>query len=48
MTIELTDFELSVIYDALNNIEYSTDDDTILDAADEIMTKIYNLTKENV
>jgi hypothetical protein len=45
-SVELTDAELDVIYDALSEHEVSVDDEQVLDAIYNVGAKFYSLNKE--
>jgi hypothetical protein len=45
-SVELTDAELDVIFDALGEHEISIDDEETLDAIYDINAKFYSLNKE--
>jgi len=45
-SVELTDSELDVIFDALGEHEISIDDEETLDAIYDINAKFYSLNKE--
>ena len=45
-SVELTESELDVIFDALNEHEISIDDEEVLDAIYNVGAKFYSLNKE--
>jgi hypothetical protein len=45
-SVELTDSELDVIFDALGEHEVSVDDEEVLDAIYNVGAKFYSLNKE--
>jgi len=45
-SVELTDAELDVIYDALSEHEVSVDNEEVLDAIYNVGAKFYSLNKE--
>jgi hypothetical protein len=45
-SVELTDADLDIIYDALIEHEVSVDDEQVLDAIYNINAKFYSLNKE--
>jgi len=45
-SVELTDAELDVIFDALGEHEVSVDDEQVLDAIYNVGAKFYSLNKE--
>lgn len=47
-TLVFTDAELNVIYDALTELGYSTDDYETLELISTVEGKIYNESKQNV
>jgi len=45
ISVELTDADLDIIYDALSEHEVSVDDEEVLDAIYNVGAKLYSLNK---